>query len=332
MAKKIKFGILGTGKIASKFALGLSTVDEAELYAVGSRTQESSAAFAEKHKVPKPYASYENLAKDSEVDIIYIATPHNLHYENTILCLNQNKHVICEKPFAVNAKEVNAMIKLANEKNLFLMEALWSRFMPHIIKAKELINEGIIGDVKLLTSDFCMKPKFDPDSRLFNKDLIGGSLMDIGIYPVFLAYHILGKPSKIQALAGFGKTGVDENCSISFGYDDEKLAVLYSSMKSTNGVNAIIEGDKGKIIFESPWHAPSNFTLLLDNGHKEHFTFDQSINGYNYEAQEVVNCLHAGKTQSDIWSWQNSLDLIELLDDIRFKAEIRYPKHDQKQN
>jgi len=328
MARKIKFGILGTGKIAGKFAEGLSYVDAAELYAVGSRTQKSATAFAEKYNITKVHTGYENLAKDNEVDVIYIATPHNLHHANTLLCLNNNKHVLCEKPFAVNKKEVHEMIALAKQKNLFLMEALWSRFMPHIIRATELIDSGIIGNIKLLTANFCMKPKFDPKSRLFNKDLIGGSLMDIGIYPIFLAYLMLEKPSKIQALAGIGPTGVDENCSITFGYNDEKLAVLHSSMKSTNGVNAIIEGEKGKIIFENPWHAPGNITLLMDNGQKECFTFDHRGNGYNYEAQEVCNCLHAGKLESDLWSWQNSLDLIEMLDTIRARAGITYPKHD----
>lgn len=330
MKQEYKIGIIGTGKIAAKMAADLKYVKDVIPYAVASRTQSAADKFAQENGFKKAYGSYQAMAEDPNVALVYIATPHNLHFENTMMCLANGKHVLCEKPFAVNGTEVRQMVHKAEEKQLFLMEALWSRFMPHIIKAKELIAEGAIGKVKLLSADFCMYPDFNPEGRLFNQSLIGGSLMDIGIYPVFLAMLLLDKPTKVQAIAGMGVTGVDYNCSITFGYQDEKLAVLHSSMQSKKGVNAIIEGENGTIIFDSPWHAPSNFTLIDKEGHETTYQFEKKGHGYHYELQEVINCLNREQLQSNVWSWNNSLELINLLDLIREKAGIIYPEHDKK--
>ena len=184
MTKRYKFGILGTGWIARKMANAFKHVDGATLYAVASRNQQSANSFAKEFKIEKAYGSYEAMLADPEVDVVYVATPHNLHHQNTLLCLDYGKHVLCEKPFAVNGREAREMIDKARAKKLFLMEAMWSRFLPHIIKAKEIVESGQLGKIKLLTADFCSKFVFNPNNRWFNLDLVGGSLLDIGIYPV----------------------------------------------------------------------------------------------------------------------------------------------------
>lgn len=329
MNKKIKWGIIGTGQIARKFAEGLQSVSNGELYAVASRTQETAVHFAIDFKAEKAYGSYEELAKDSKVDVVYIATPHNLHCENTLMCLENGRNVLCEKPFAVNGKEVRKMIAKAKEKNLFLMEALWSRFIPHIIKAKEIIDSGELGEIKFLTCDFGLNSPFNPNHRHYNRELIGGSLLDIGIYPVFLSLFLLGKPKTIQSLAILGSTQVDISCSMTFQYEKELMVVLYSTFKAQTDVVAKIYGTKGILEFDRWWFCPAKIYRTTDNGEKELIPIEITGNGYNYEAEEVGKCLLEGKKQSNLFSWENSLELIDTLDFIRKQCGISYPGHDE---
>jgi scyllo-inositol 2-dehydrogenase (NADP+) len=326
--KTIKWGILGTGLIARKFAEGLRDVAHAELLAIGSRSIDTAQSFARDFQVPRTYGSYEELASDPDIDVVYIATPHNLHCENTLLCLDKGRNVLCEKPFAVNLSEVKKMIARAREKNLFLMEALWSRFLPNIIKARDLIREGKIGEVKLLECDFGLNSPFNPNHRHYNRELIGGSLLDLGIYPVFLSLFLLGKPKTITSLAGIGPTLVDNTCSISFGYEKDLVSFLSSSIVAQTEVVAKIHGTKGKIVFDRWWFCPVGIQLVNENGNSENIPLEMKGNGYNYEAEEVVRCLQEGKTESEIMSHKDSLELIETLDTIRKQCGIHYPGHD----
>ena len=326
--KKYNWGILGTGYIAQKMAEAISFVPGSELYAIASRNISTANTFASRYNVEKSYGSYDELVNDPAVDIVYVATPHNLHYENTIMALEHGKHVLCEKPFAVNGKEVRGMIAKAKEKNLFLMEALWSRFLPNIIKAREIIESGQIGKVKLLKADFGLNRPFDPDNRLFNKQLIGGSLLDLGIYPLFLSLLILGKPDRIKAMAGMGATDVDYNCSFTLGYKDDTLAVLHSSLVAQTEIAAAVYGEKGTIVFDNWWFTPVPICIKSPEGEKIKIDLAFEGNGYNYEATEVVECLRKGKTQSDIMSWKDSLLLIDTLDEIRKEIGLVYPDHD----
>ncbi len=328
MQKTIKWGILGPGKIAHKFAEGLRHVTNSELFAIGSRDYRKAQEFANQYNAKRVYGSYLELVNDPDVDIIYIATPHNLHFENTMFCLENGKSVLCEKPFAVNEKEVRQMIEKAREKNLFLMEALWSRFLPHIIKAKEFIDNGAIGELKFMKGDFGFNSPFDPNSRIFKRELIGGSLMDVGIYPVFLSTYLLGMPQKIVSHAGIGPTGVDHNCSICFSYENDLISVLYSSVVARTEVTAEIHGTKGKIVFNEQWFRPVPFYMVDEYGNRRDFDFNFKGNGYNYEAEEAAKCILEGKTQSDLMSWNDSLNLIKLLDEIRRQCNISYPDHD----
>jgi predicted dehydrogenase len=328
MAETIRWGILGTGMIARKFAEGLRDVAGAELRAVGSRNLDTANRFAQEYNVPRAYGSYEELASSLEVDVIYIATPHNLHCENTLLCLDHGKHVLCEKPFAVNQKEVQQMIARAQEKNLFLMEALWSRFLPHIIKAKELINQGAIGEVKLLKADFGINSPYDVTHRHYSRELIGGSLLDIGIYPLFLAQFLLGKPKQVKAVAGLGPTLVDHSCSMSLLYQNDLVAHLFSSVVTQTEVVAEIHGTEGKIVFDRWWFTLVPIHLVDAAGTSHDIPVEMHGNGYNYEASEVGRCLREGKKQSESWSWDDSIELINLMDGIRKECGIFYPGHD----
>jgi len=326
--KTYNWGILGTGWIAKKMTDALPFVPNSKLYAIASRNTETAKAYANQYKIEKSYGSYEELVSDPDIDIVYIATPHNMHYENTILALDHGKHVLCEKPFAVNGREVRGMIAKAKEKNLFLMEALWSRFLPNVIKAKEIIDSGQIGKVNLLASDFGLGLPFDPNHRLFNKQLIGGSLLDLGIYPLFLSLFIMGKPKTLKAMAGIGATDVDNNCSFTLGYDNDSLAVMYSSSIAQTDVVSTIYGEKGKIVFDKWWFTPVPIHLFDADGKEIPVPLKFVGNGYNYEATEVVNCLEQGKKQSDSMSWDDSLLLIDTLDAIRKEIGLTYLGHD----
>ncbi len=330
MEKRIlKWGILGTGRIAGVMATALKVVENSELYAVGSRSEQKAHEFATQYKIPKAYGTYEALVSDPDVDIIYIATPHNLHLENALLAMNKGKHVLCEKPLAVNEKEVRQLIEKAAEKKVFLMEALWSRFLPRIIKVKELVDSGELGDIRMLTAAFCFKSLHRPEQRHFNIDLCGGTILDIGIYNIFLSYLILGKPQEISSMAVLNNQGADTTSSYTFMYPNEVLAIMHSSFLVDAPVAAEIHGTKATLMLDDRWFNVGSVRVKYPEGAKEDvYKFDVKANGYEYEAQEAVNCILAGKIQSDLWSWNNSLELVCIMDSTRSACGIIYPKHD----
>ena len=326
--QKIKWGILSTGWIAHKFSVALQLVENSEIYAVGSRNLESAQKFASEFNIPKAYGSYEELVQDAEIDVIYIATPHNLHLENTLLAPNHNKHVLCEKPMGVNWRETNTMIELAKQKNLFLMEAMWSRFLPNIIKTKELIESGEIGEVKMITASFCIKSSLEQQYRHFNIDLCGGTTLDIGIYNVFLSLFLLGQPKSISAVAGLNEQGCDTNSNYTFNYEHDTISVMYSSFLAESPIVAEIHGTKGKITLEHMWFCPGKLILQCNDGDEQILNFEVKGTGYECEAEEVAKCVRSGKTQSELWSWNNSLELVNALDLIRKECGIVYLLHD----
>ncbi|HEY5593019.1 MAG TPA: Gfo/Idh/MocA family oxidoreductase [Paludibacter sp.] len=325
--KRYNWGIIGTGYIAQKMADALPLVLQSRLYAVASRSMDTANEFAAKHNC-KAYGSYEELANDPDIDIVYIATPHNYHCENTLMCISKGKHVLCEKPFAVNGWEVRLMIDAAREKGVFLMEALWTRFNPRVVKAKDIIEWGQLGKIKLFTSNLGDQKPFDPTNRFFNKELIGGSLLDLGIYPLFMALLMLGKPKTIKAFAGIGSTGIDTNCSFTLGFEDDAMAVMHSSLVAATDGTSTIYCEKGKIQFGPYVYAPEQVTIVHFNGEKEDITLPLTGNYYQYEAIEVIQCLEQGKTQSSMWSWDDSLMMIDVLDEIRKQIGLVYKGHD----
>lgn len=323
MKKKINWGIIGLGKIANKFATGLAEVPDAELYAVASRNREKAVVFSERHNAKKAYGVYEQLMQDEKVDVIYIATPHALHHQLTMECLKNGKAVLCEKPFAMNSVEAEEMIKYARSKKIFLMEALWTMFLPHFNYVLEKIKSGQYGKIKSVQADFGFPAEFDKNGRLFNKALGGGSLLDIGIYPVFLAYSLLGKPQKIKASAEFSETGVDTQCDVEFLYPGGVAAELKSSISEKTPTIAVIELDKATIRLNPRFHEPTSVSIKID-GKEEIREFGVETNGYNFEAEHVSQMLQEGKTESDIMSLDKTLDIMNLLDEIRQKIGLEY--------
>ncbi|GAB2604667.1 Gfo/Idh/MocA family protein [Spirosoma areae] len=319
-----RWGILGPGRIAHKFAQDLLTLPNAQLYAVASSNQQRADEFAETYTIPHAFGSYEELLTLPDLDVVYVATPHVKHYEHVMMLLNGGISVLGEKPFAMNGRQVDEMVGTARAKGVFLMEALWSRFMPGIEFALDLLKSGAIGKVLSVKADFGFKAPFLPEKRLFNKELGGGSLLDIGIYPLFLSYLILGKPATIKASATFGKTGVDEQCGIVLTYPGGQLALLDSTLLASTDCVGLIQGETGQIRIHTRFHETKGVTLKRDEHMATPFVFERSTHGYDYEAQHVMHCLAEGRTESPLWSLDDSLNLMTLLDAVRAEASIVY--------
>jgi len=322
---KTRWGILGTGNIASQFARGLAELDDAQLVAVGSRTAESAEAFGERFSAPHRHSSYAALASDPDIDAIYVATPHPLHHDNTIMGLEAGKAVLCEKPFAINAGQAQAMIATARARGVFLMEAMWTRFLPHMIRLRELLAAGVIGEVRMLQADFGFRTSFNPKGRLFDPALGGGALLDVGIYTVSLASMILGTPERVTGMAQLGETGVDEQSAMLFGYSGGRLALLSQAIRTNSPHEALLLGTTGKIRVHSSWWKAAPITLSVDGQPDELIDVPAIGNGYNYEAAEVGRCLRAGRTESEVMPLDETLAIMRTLDEVRAQWGLRYP-------
>lgn len=324
MDEKIAWGIVGLGNIARTFAADLALVPGARLQAVASRDLKKAIAFAEEFGAGRAYGSYEDLFADPEVAVVYIASPHSFHKEHAQAALESGKHVLCEKPMGINAREVQDLIALAQKKGLFLMEALWSRFNPSIREVHQMVRAGKLGPLAYLRADFAFPAlDRDPKGRLLNPDLAGGSLLDIGIYPVFLAYLLLGIPRDFRVLAHFHQTGVEKQIALLFDYP-QAMAVLYSGLSSHSEMKAEISCRDGSIYLNPRWHQAESYEVFQEG---EIRTVERPLkgSGYTYEIEEVHTCLEAKKTQSALWSWADSRALHGLLDEIRDQAGIVFP-------
>jgi predicted dehydrogenase len=322
----IRWGIIAPGKIAHKFAEDLAKVPSAKLTAVASRDLDRATTFGEQYGATYFYGSYAEIVNCSELDVVYVASPHIGHYEQTLLCINAGIPVLCEKAFGMNARQVNEMVLTARTKKVFLMEALWSRFMPHIHKLLELLPT--IGHVHLLKADFGFQAEIDLSKRLFNKQLGGGALLDIGIYPLFLSYLVLGNPSRIQATAQLTQTGVDETDAMILDYENGSRAVLDCTLRAVTRCEASIYGQNGTIHIPTRWHEGKSITVNYNDGRSETFDFERDTHGYDYEIESVGNCLINGQIENKTWSLTDSQHLINLLDDVRQAAGIIYEEWD----
>jgi predicted dehydrogenase len=327
--KTYKWGILGAGKMAAKFSKGLKLLPNAELYSVGSRDSTRAEQFARENGYQKSFGSYEEFASDPGLDIVYIATPHTLHHENTLLCLEKGKSVICEKAFSINHREAAEMVDSARKKNLFLMEALWPPFQPFYGKAKEILSSGILGRTVNMHAWFSFQPPYDPSDRKFNLALGGGSLLDIGIYPVIDCLTFMGVPSEMKSLASFAPSGSEDSLNVVFKYGDGRLASIYSSFRTNTGIGCTLYCENGNITV-SRGRDMNQYVLLEMNGRdKQEFVFSPDAMGYHWEAEEVMRCLDAGKRESDIVPLSFSLDLMMTMDRIRVEAGIVFPGRDK---
>lgn len=327
--KTYNWGIIGPGKIARKFADDLKLLPNARLHAVASTSPQRAAAFANEYGVEHVYGRYEDIVHCPGLDVVYIATPHVLHGENTLLCLEHGIPVLCEKPFSMNTAEAQRMIAAARRNRVFLMEALWTRFIPAFDHALELIAQGEIGEVHTVKSDFGFMMPFDAQHRIFNKALGGGSLLDIGIYPALLALFVFGKPETddILAAAAFTRTEVDESCAFTFQYPGKGLALGHSSIAANTPIEAWFYGKEGSIYLHPRWHHTQRLTVTKYEG-RQQTSRDLEIPydgwGYYLEAAHVMQCIDNDMLESDKVPLHFTLDLAETLDAIREKVGLVY--------
>ena len=326
MSRKYKWGILAPGKMSAKFTRGLKLLDNVELFAVGSRDRSRAAVFAEEFGFKRAYGSYEELASDPEVEIIYIASPHSHHREHVLLCLKNRKAVICEKAFAINTAEVVEMIGEAKKQDTFLMEALWPPFQPFYIKAKEIIDSGVLGKIVHLHGYFSFRPPYDPQDRKFNLALGGGSLLDIGIYPVIDALTFLGTPDEIKAEALFAPSGSEESISAIFKYNTGQMATIYSSFATNAGIGCELFCENGNMSITRGRDMNQQVTLKLHGAETQEFVFSPPAMGYHWEAEDVMNSLSEGRIESQTVPLSFSLDLIKTLDRIRAETGMVFPQ------
>ncbi|MFP6642863.1 MAG: Gfo/Idh/MocA family oxidoreductase [Candidatus Latescibacterota bacterium] len=325
MTEPIRWGILGTGNIAHQFARGLADTPDATLVAVGSRSIDTANTFADEFDIERRHPTYEELADDDGVDAVYVSTPHPFHRDNSILLLEHGKAVICEKPFTINAGDAKAVIDVARQRDVFLMEAMWTRYLPAVVRARELIAEGAIGDVRLVQADFGFRAGINPEGRLFNLALGGGALLDVGIYVISMASMILGpRPSRVASTTQIGETGVDEQSAFLLQYPGGELAVLSCAVRTGTAVEARIFGTEGSILLHGPFFKCGALTVNR-GGEEEHIDLPLEGNGYNYEAAEVGRCLRAGLKESDVMPLDETLALMELMDSIRAQWGLSYP-------
>ncbi len=330
MSTPIRWGILGTGSIAHKFAQCLAAIpQDGIVVAVGSRTAGSAEAFAKEFGAKRAHPSYEALAKDPEVDAIYIATPHVLHRDNALMCIDQGKAVLCEKPFAINALEAEEVIARARAKGVFLMEAMWTRFLPAMVQVRQWLSEKAIGEPRMVTADFGFRAGWDPTSRLLDPKLAGGALLDVGVYTIAFAAMVFGaQPSTISAHAHIGDSGVDEQTGLLLGYPGGQIANLTCAVRTSTPQAARIDGTEGSIEIPTFWMAQK---AILHAGGKQTVAMKPWNAGYSYEAVEVAQCLRAKRTQSEIMPWSETIAIMRIMDDVRRRIGLRYPcEHDAK--
>ena len=326
MSNTINWGILATGAITRKFATGLKFRDDAKLLAVGSRSQESADRFGDEFDVPHRHASYESLAADPDVDVVYIGTPHPMHKENALLMLEAGKAVLCEKPCTINAAEAREVVACARTHGTFLMEAMWSRFIPIMAEVRRLIQEGAIGDVRMITSNTGFRTNFNPDSRLFAPELGGGALLDVGVYPISFASMLLGTPERIVSMAELGETGVDEQSAAVLGYSGGQLAAIQTGIRTNTSHESVIMGTDGMIRIHPPSVAATRLTLHRNDQPTEEIEMPiAGENGYHYQAGEVMDCLRAGETESKIMPLDETISIMETMDMIRGQWGLKYP-------
>jgi predicted dehydrogenase len=325
MVGSVKWGILGTGKIAKRFMQAAFYVSDAQVVAVGSREQHTADQFGAQYGVPKRYGSYDALLRDPEVEVVYVATPHTLHAENTLAALQAGKHVLCEKPFTINAQQAEQVIQAARAAGKFVMEGMWTRCFPLVREIVRRLQAGELGEIRYLQADFGFRPEFNPVSRLFAPELGGGALLDVGVYPIALAFLVLGAPKQIVSHATLGATGVDELCSMLFRYDNGAQAVLSASLQVEMPKQANICGTLARVHLPAPWWKPSEAYLVRNDGTTEHLLYPYEGDGLQFEIRHVHDCLRQGLTESPWMPLDETLAIMHTLDALRAQWGVRYP-------
>ncbi len=311
--------------ISNLFAEGLTSLDRAQVFAVGSRSQKTADEFAQKWRVEKAYPSYQALYADPDVDVIYIGTPHNFHFENVRDALNAGKHVLCEKPLTLNAREARELVELARSNKLFFMDAMWNRFQPWYVVARKLIAEGRLGELYHFKADLSFRFEVGPEHRIFNPKLGGGALLDLGVYPLALASLFFGKPDRVTSSTHLHETGVDDQVAILLDYANGATAELGCSSRFRSKNNATLHGSGGFLEIHGMIIRPEKLTLYETGKNPEVFETPYESNGYQYEAEAVMDMLGEGKLEHPLMPLDETLQIMETMDTIRAEAGIIYP-------
>jgi predicted dehydrogenase len=316
MSEPLRWGIISTGGIARTFVNDLQYTDSGVAVAVGSRTIEAANTFADRFEISQRYDSYEELVRDPDVDAVYVGTPHPMHFENAKLALEAGKPVLVEKAFTMTARDATKLVEIARSKNLFLMEAMWTRCLPHVAAVNQLIADGALGDIVSVQADHGQHFDYDPASRWFNPDLGGGALLDLGVYPVSFASMLLGTPSKIATMIDLAPTGVDRQVSMIFGYDGGAQAYLNTTTDAKTPTTATISGTKARIEIDGDFYAPSSFTFVTRAGESRRFEFATQGRGLHYEAAEVARCLREGLLESPLLPLDETISIMQTMESV----------------
>ena len=321
----MKWGVIAPGRIANRFAESFVALPDATLCAVASSNKERGQAFTKAHGFDKVYVNYEDLVNDPEIDAVYIANPHRFHFTSARLCLEAGKPVICEKPLTVNAMEAEQLIELAEQKQVFLMEALWSRFLPVWQKVKAWLAEGRVGDIKLLDSRFGFSIPREENDRLLNLELAGGVLLDMGVYNVSMSQFVMEADLESLVCDGFvGKTGVDERISAVLNYGGPASQFTCNFQAFTEN-NFVIYGDLGHIVVSPCFWDTTSAKLMTKDGQVEEFDEPFLANGFEYQVKHAMECIRAGELESDVIPWRHTLATQKIMDEILHRVGVRYP-------
>jgi predicted dehydrogenase len=320
MRGPLRWGLVGTGWIADSFVADLACTDSGHMVAVGSRRIETANRFADRFEIPNRHASYEALVADPDVDVVYVATPHPMHHPNTLLALNAGKPVLVEKPFTMNAAEARELVALARAEKLFCMEAMWTRFLPHVAQIRRLIAAGALGEIVTVSADHGQWFAQDPGFRLFAPELGGGALLDLGVYPVSFASMLLGAPDTITALVDPAFTGVDGQTSMLLGYASGAQAVLSCTSAARSPTRAAIVGTEARIEIDGDFYTPSPFTLITRSGERTRYDEPHQGRGLWYQADEVARCLREGLLESPLMPLEESISIMQTMDAVLAQA------------
>lgn len=328
----LRWGILAAGSIARVFVKDLAIIDPTRnahrITAVASRDVVRAAQFASEFDIPHSYGSYSGVFDSDDVDVVYVANVQSAHHEVVIAALNAGKHVLCEKPLALNLRQADEMFDLATKKRLFLMEAMWTRFLPHISSVLELIDDGAIGKPRFVIADHGQWVYRKENHRLLDPDRGGGALLDLGIYPITLAHLILGSPDEIKATASFTDRGVDSEVSIALHYSGGRSATLHTTIESVTATRATIAGDEGRIEIDRSFYAPASFTLYRHDGTERRYDNPLQIPGYvglGEQVREVARAIESGETESPLRTHRDTREVMEIMERVRAEIGLRYP-------
>ncbi|WNB87594.1 Gfo/Idh/MocA family oxidoreductase [Cellulomonas sp. ATA003] len=320
----MRWGILGAGSIAGSFAAAVNGFTRAQLVAVGSRNRDRAERFATAHGIPTTHVGYRDLVEDPQVDAVYVATPHSEHREQALLAIGAGKHVLVEKAFTRNTAEAEEIFAAARAAGVFVMEAMWTRFLPHVAALRRVIAGGEIGEIVNVSADNGHSFGFDPTGRLWDPALAGGALLDLGVYPISFAHDLLGVPDAVHAVGQLTTTGVDGQVSVVLSYGERAQATLSTTLWARTPTRAHISGTEGSIQVDGPFYAPSSFTVTRNDGGR--WTFEQPVaRGLQYEAAELARCVAAGRTESERMTWDGTLDVLRTMDEVRRQVGLVYP-------